>query len=231
MLGGHYFLAQTVRTNTDRSITLVVLPLSGEEEADLANLRPGPFGGGSTLPFAWNNDAGTIRIKDVQSEMVGNDHAWTITLTPVSSGSGNYFGEVSLNTGNRAYSADEIAKLRAARILINDPPLKSDQQMRTYDQDSFLESHIRGIGGHCEVRESPIRAVYAQYSRSPNWKEYARLQAVYMLKTSGTVDHILELTFGNVRSGKLPVKFRGRRERRGSGESTLIEITGLCPLS
>jgi hypothetical protein len=217
--------------NTDRSITLVVLPVSGEEEADLANLRPGPYGGGSTLPFAWNNDAGTIRIKDVQSEMVGDHHAWTITLTPVSSGSGNYFGDVSLNTGSRTYSADDIARLRASRILINDPPLKSDQQIRTYDTEIFLESHIRGIGGQCEVRESPIRAVYAQYSRSPYWKEYARLQAVYMLKSSGTVDHILELTFGNVRFGKMPVKFRGRRERPGSEEATLIEITGLCPLS
>ena len=80
------------------------------------------------------------------------------------------------------------------------------------------------------MRSCPIRSVYAEYGRNPNWKHYARLQAVYLLKASGTVDHILELTLGAVRAGRLPVRFRGRRSRMGSEKSTVIEINGVCPL-
>jgi hypothetical protein len=229
MLGRHYFLAQTVRSNGDGTITLVVSPADGEAEANLASLRPGPYGGGSTLPFAWNNDAGSARVKEVESEMTGGRHAWTITLTPQDGGSGGVFNEMSINTRNETYSADDIAKLRAGRILLNDPPERSDQD-RSSGTHSFLENYIRGSSGRCEVRVSPIRSVYADHGRNPNWKHYARLQAVYTLKASGTVDHILELSLGAVRSGRMPVKFRGRRSRDGSEKSTIIEIKGACPL-
>ena len=229
MLGRHYFIAQTVRTNKDGSITLVISPDDGEQVANLDGLRPGPYGGGSTLPFAWNNDAGSARVKDVESEMAEGRHVWTITLTPRDGGSGGGFTEMSINTGGKTYSADDIAKLRAGRILLNDPPERSDHNYG-FDTDSFLESSIRGSSDRCDVRVSPIRSVYAEHRQNPNWKHYARLQAVYMLKVSGTVDHILELNFGAVRSGGLPVRFRGRRDRLGSEKSTFIEITGVCPL-
>ena len=229
MLGRHYFLAQAVRSNKDGTITLVISPASGEEEADLASLRPGPYGGGSTLPFAWNNDAGSARIKEVESEMAVGRHAWTITLTPQDAGSGGVFNEMSINTGSQTYSADDIARLRAGRILLNDPPERSEKGSN-YDTGGHLETYIRGSGGRGEVRVSPIRSVYAEHGRSSNWKHYARLQVVHTLKVSGTVDHILELKLGSVRSGRLPVSFRGRRDRRGSDKSTIIELSGTCPL-
>jgi hypothetical protein len=216
MLGRHYFLAQCVKSNKDGTITLVTLPPNGEEEANLSGLRPGPYGGGSTLPFAWNNDAGMARVKEVESEMAGGRHAWTITLTPQDGGSGGVF--------------DDIARLRAGRILLNDPPPKADSE-RSYDMlDTMLEGYIQGSGGRSQVRESPIHAVHAEHSRNPNWKHYARLQVVHTLKVSGTIDHILELTFGPVRSGRLPIRFRGRRDKRGSDKSSVIEISGTCPL-
>jgi Caspase domain len=229
MLGRNYFLAQSVKSNKDGNIVFVVSATNGDEESNLAGLRPGPHGGGSLLPFAFNNDAGSARVREVESEMAGSRHDWTITLTPQESGSGGFSHEMSINTGSQTYSADDIARLRAGRILLNDPSERSDQS-RSYGTDSHLESYIRGISGRFEVRVSPIRSVYAEHGRSPNWKHYARLQAVYTLKASGTVDHILELTLGVVRSGKMSVKFRGRRSRLGSEKSTTIEITGVCPL-
>ena len=75
MLGRHYFLAQAVRSNKDGSSTLVVSPADGEEEANLASLRPGRYGDGLTLPFAWNNDAGSARVREIESEMAGGRHA------------------------------------------------------------------------------------------------------------------------------------------------------------
>lgn len=230
LLGRYYFLAQAVRTNKDGTFTLVISPSDGEEAANLANLRPGPYGGGSTLPFAWNNDAGSARVKEVESEVVGGTHAWTVTLTPQDVGSGGVFNEMSINTGGKNYSADDIARLRAGRILLNDPPPRSGSE-RSYDMmGTMLEGYIQGSGGRSQVHESPIRAVYAEHGRSPNWKHFARLQVVHTLKVSGTVDHILELTFGPVRAGRLPVRFRGRRDKRGTDKSTVIELSGSCPL-
>ena len=109
------------------------------------------------------------------------------------------------------------------------PPERSDKGSN-YDTGGYLETYIRGSGGRGEVRVSPIRSVYAEHGRSPNWKHYARLQVVHALKVSGTVDHILELKFGSVRSGRLPVHFRGRRDKRGSDKSTIIELSGTCPI-
>ena len=121
MLGRHYFLAQVVRSNKDGTFTVVIWAASGEEEANLARLRHGPYGGGAILQFAWNNDAGSARVKEVESEMAGGRHVWSMTLTPQDGGSGSVFNEMSINTGNQTYSADDIARFRAGRILLNDP--------------------------------------------------------------------------------------------------------------
>ncbi len=229
MLDRHFFLTQTIRSNRDGSITLVITSTSGDEEVNLVSLRPGPYGGGSTIPFAWNNDAGSVRVKDMESIMDEGRHVWTVNLTPQDGRAWGALSEMSINTGNRMYSADDIARLRVGRILLNDPPEASDRD-RSFTTDSYLESYIRGSSGTCEVRASPIRSIFAEHRGDRNWKHYARLQAVYKLKASGTVGHILELTFGAVRSGGLPVRFRGRRDRPGSDKPTLFEISGVCPL-
>ncbi len=229
MLGRHYFLAQSVKSNKDGTISLVISPASGDEEANLANMRPGLYGGGSTLPYAWNNDAGSARVREVESEMAGGRHFWTITLAPQDGGSGGNFGDVSIETNGRRYTGEDIAKLRAGRILLNHPP-EEPGKGHNYGTDGILESYIRGSSGRCEVRGSPIRQVYSEHGRSRNWKQFARLKAIFTLKASGTVDRILELTLGAVRAGKLSVKFRGRRSQSGSEKSSDMEIQGECPL-
>lgn len=228
LLGQHYFRAQTIKSSKDGSTTLVISPANGDEEANLAGFRPGPFGGGPVLPFAWNNEAGSAQVSEVESELAGNRPVWTIMLSPQDKKWGSVLTEMAINTGSKTYSAEDIARLRAGRILLNDPPEVDDRKSLSFNSDSFLESSIRGSSGQGEVRGSPIRQVYAEHGKRPDWKHFARLQAVFRLKTSGTVDHILELELGQVRAGKLAVRFRGRRERFGT--TTVIEITGQCPL-
>ena len=229
MLGQHFFPAQPIHSNRDGSVTLSITSTGGDMDANLVGLRPGPYGGGSTIPFAFNNEAGSARVKDIESVMNGMQHLWTVILTPQDKGVAGAFYDTSLNAGGRSYSADDIAELRAKRILLNDPPEKLDRD-RSFRADGLIESYIRGTNGRSEVRTSPIPGTYAEHRGDRNWKQYARLRAVHLLKASGTVDHILELTFGAVRSGSLPVRFRGRRDRLGSDKSTVIEIKGVCPL-
>ena len=99
-------------------------------------------------------------------------------------------------------------------------------------QTLTVRRSIEGSSSRCPVQECPIRTVYSEHRKHPQWKQFARLRAVYFLKASGTVDHILDLSFGAVRSGQLPVKFRGRRQpKSGYPEPTTIELNGSCPLA
>ena len=230
MLGNHFFLAQTIHANRDGLTTLSIASTDGDQEANLVGLRPGPYGGGSTIPFAWKNEAGSARVKDVESVTDGKRHVWTINLTPQDKTVVGALYEPSYNLGGQSLSADDIAELRAKRILLNDPPEKSDRD-RSHGADGFIESYIRGTNGRSEVRTSPIPGIYAEHRGDRNWKHYARLRAVHLLKTSGTVNHILELEFGAIRSGGVAVKFRGRRDRAGSDKTTVIKFEGVCPLN
>ena len=74
--------------------------------------------------------------------------------------------------------------------------------------------------------------MYAAHGKQQEWKEFARLLAIYYLKASGTVEHVIELKLGAVRAGKVAVAFRGRRRQCYSNvEPTVIEVNGQCSLA
>ena len=56
----------------------------------------------------------------------------------------------------------------------------------------------------------------------------ARLEAVFVLKAGAIVDDILELTIGPISGKKLPVRFRGVRQRHSETET--ISVEGECEL-
>ena len=134
-----------------------------------------------------------------------------------------------MRTNSKTYSPDEIAQLRATRILLNDPVAQQDRALG-FSNDYLLESHIAG-SGRSQILASPIPKIYAAHKGYPVWKDFARLIAVYLLKSTGTIENILELKFGPVKSELFPVSFRGRRRRRYSNEDpAVIEFKGKCPL-
>ena len=221
--------AESVRTNSDGTITLRVTPRDGEQEASVSRLCPSGYGGGQSIAFAYHNDAAQVRVQRAENETAGTHRTWTLTLRPESEGFGGSGFESNLNMNGQAYSADDIATLRARRILLNDPPPSTGRQ--GYDNHSFLESYITGVSGRFSVKECPIRSVYAAHGKQREWKELARLLATYYLKASGTVEHILELKIGTVRAGKVAIAFRGRRRQYYSNvEPTVIEVNGQCQL-
>jgi len=74
------------------------------------------------VPFACNNDAHNVRVKDTETETIGNRHAWKIYLTPEVGGFSSISNEFSVNSGGKTVTADDLAKLRAEWILLNDLP-------------------------------------------------------------------------------------------------------------
>ena len=76
-----------------------------------------------------------------------------------------------------------------------------------------------------------VKKIYQQLQGQPHWKECARLKAVFLLKVTGTIEHVLELKFGPVRGQKMKVSFRGKRPAQYSNKpAAIIEIEGQCEL-
>jgi uncharacterized caspase-like protein len=229
MLGDNFFLADTVRHGSDNKVEVKATTTGGGDAAVFAGMRPGRHGGGSSLPFAVNNDAHLVRVQSVESESAGERQVWTVTLAVEDRGSSGG-SEVTYNVGGKPYTPDAIARLRAGRILLNDPAPRTGPSRGFSAEDSIL-SYVEGSGRY-PVRKCAVRSLHASHGKNPNWKTFARLKAVFLLKAAEVVEHVLDLTIGAVRSGQVAVKFRGRRPQRpGYGEATTLEINGSCPLN
>lgn len=224
MLGDHYFLADHVRQQSQSGLEVVVVPGGGDEEAELAALRPTQYGGRSQIPFAVNNDAHLVHVDHVNTETRTGKQHWTLSLSVTDAGAGTPT-EMTFN----GIGPDELARRRAGRILINDPPPVEDR--RGFSADAMLEQFVGGAMSKYPVRECVVRSVYQQHAKSPHWKEFARLKAVFLLKMTGTVAHVLDLSIGSVSRRAVAIKFRGRRPQPYSNVApVVIEINGSCPL-
>lgn len=229
LLGGFFFQAHSVQQSQDGTFTVKIAPLTTEQEADLESLRPQRHGGGDTLAFAARNDAHLVRVRGCEKDLSGKQPMWTLILAPEEERVGSSGIEATIGEGGHSYSPDEIARLRAGRLLIHNPEPKSSEKHHAHF--SLLENAITG-SGKFQVNDCVIRSMYGQYGKKPYWRELARLHAIFLLKATGTVHHVLDLTIGPVRGGKAAVTFRGRRRQRYSNqESPLIELSGACPLT
>ena len=228
MLDRFFFLAQSVKHGQDGLLVVQIAPASTVEEADLQTLLLQRHGG-KGVPYAVRNDAHLVRVKGCEKDLSGEGPVWKLTLAP-EDGFGGSASEATLTQGDKTYTPDDIARLRAGRILFNDPALQP-QEKRGYDPWSLVESYITGSSSPYPIKECVIRSVFTKYGKNPTWRELARLQAVFLLKATGTVEHILDLTIGPVRRSKVNVTFRGRRRSHYSKvEASVIEVSNNCPL-
>lgn len=224
LLDDSFFFANRVRNQSDGSITIELTPLSGEEEARIAAMRPGQFGSRTPLPFAVNNDAYEVQVEEVVSEHADNQQKWNLRLRSMQRQSA-FPLEMTIN----GVGPDEIARMRAGRILLNDPPPRTGSG---FDHDFLLEGSIAGSSDKYQAKECVIRDVFRKYGKTSEWTEMARLKAVFILKMTGTVEHVIELALGTVHANKVKVSFKGRRSRRYSNvEPEVIEIDGECELA
>ena len=131
-----------------------------------------------------------VRAGQVRSETVADKQLWTLSLLPESHSVGP-LTEMTVN----GIGPDEIARRRAGRILLDDPPFNEDSR-RNLTSDSLVESSIEGACRDYPVRDCVIRNVFQECGQRSEWKEFARLKAVFLLKITDTVEHVVELSFG-----------------------------------
>ncbi|MFL5329177.1 MAG: caspase domain-containing protein [Gemmataceae bacterium] len=226
MLGDNFFIADTVRRSSDNKIEITATSQSSADTAMLNSFRSDRHRHGQALPFAFKNEAHSARVGDVHSEATGKQEKWKLQLKIEEGRFGNPF-EGSFGYGGKTYSADDIARLRAGRVLLNDPAPWTSRGWG-HDGNAGLMSYIEGSGQYT-IKNCVIRDAFVTFGGGTNWKEKARLKALFLLKAAGVVDQVLELVLGQVRANKLSVRFRGIRQP-SRNETTEIAIEGECPL-
>ena len=237
--GGQYFIPIQSASWAPTEIFLELLPESGEQTAFLRSLRIDNINrfARPNFAFALEEDAAWVSPQEVTQTTSGSQTIWKVVLKE-DSGMQNY--GLSKEIGFSCISPDEIAEIRAKRILLNEKPETTNPYtVNVYNQ--LLENQILGRTSSqyeniLQVSESPIPNLYRSYGKEPErFQKFVRLVSVLYLKLSNTCEDILKLDFKLLKSKKLRVKFEGKRRQQYSFysnvEPSIIQVDGICRLS
>lgn len=235
MLGSSFFESQSVDENMDGEITIVMETSSAEEEAVVRRLRPDKFGQSNPIPFAHGNNGVLTTVKNLESSSSGDSQIWTVTLKPEDFEYGGARLEMAYQTNQGHHTPEDFARMRASRLLLNDPPANVDAgNMSDIERinHSMMENFIRGMNSPAEVQDCAIHMIYRSIGDKPEFLIFARLLAVYLIRCASIAEEILELSLGPVHDQVVDVKFRGRRRRKYQNvDPAIIEIEGECSLA
>ena len=227
LLADQFFDARRVLHAADGSIQVEIETSDAEQEEFLHKLKDGRRSTSREIAFAYRNDAFDVNVESVSAESTRGAYVWTVDLSPIEQ---SFRLAVTHSEGNRVYTPDDIAGYRARYILLNEKP-PGMQTARSWSPSFGWQSEVTEKHDGIEVAGA-IATVYASHRTKGNvWRHLAQLKALYLLKVTGTAEHVLELAIGAVKGGKVDVKFRGRCPRRASNvDAVAIEVSGACPL-
>jgi hypothetical protein len=205
LIAGRRFSTSKIEDVQGR-LTLLADKLDGAGEAALRDLskRHGE------VEIAYGNTAASVNIEDVR--ITHGQSVQATLVCRVSERRSESMFEASVGVGGgKSLSADDIATMRATRILFNDPP--ESKHAHSFDSvEMFIKGGMRGA---MEIMESPIPRLLEGLPRGERatW-EALRLALIVQLRMSGTVEHIEKLRL-IVRGGRLVrIEFRGRRAKQ-----------------
>ena len=230
-LNNRYSQVDSVNEMEDGSLAINVSSTSAEDDAFFKSLRTQPYQRNEPIPYAYQNDGGLARVNAVTSNALPSGKVWSLVLKPEDMNP-SMFHEMAFN----GISTDEIAEMRARLLLLNELPAGRNgrkSQGSSDLNDLMLLSFIRGISGRMKVPGSLFAILWEQFQgKEDQFLPLARLWAVFGLKASATVEHILELTVGPRQGNMLHVRFRGKRYKQYSNaEAAIIEVEGECDLT
>lgn len=235
LLNEQFFPVETYSHTASGQLTVQIPSRSIQDDTALSALRPS-LGQSPLMKFAYQNDGFLVRVKQIEAISRNDCQIWTLTLQPETDKNRKLTPEQPQKVGKRTYSADEIAQLRARRLLLNDPPklqMLGNAQLFTpaMAEREVLENILKG-DGLTQSDACVLQALYPTYKDRPKvFLELARLQAIYYLKVGGIVDRILELSLGPIAQGKVHVRFRAKRRHvYVDVPPTPIEFEGDCPV-
>jgi hypothetical protein len=226
LLHDYFVRAAGIEYHADGTLTVEVTARSAAESAAIQLLHPGRPDRPRSVAFAHGDDGLVASVIRLGGRTSGSKQVWSVTLKPEDGSHSSAATEANV----QGHSAEEIAQMRAGRLLLNDPPPPATcRQGAGFD---MVEMYVRGVGTRFQADACILKEVYASYQDQPDLLlPYARLRTVYALKVSRCVEQVLELRLGPVYEGKCHVRFRGRRARRYSNvDPFVISLEGDCPL-
>jgi hypothetical protein len=212
------------RAELGDQLSLELVPEDAKTSAILSGLRSRK---GSRIGVAYALTPIYGRLQEAKQSFVNGEERWILTITPSTEHIQALFAEMSF--GDR--SADEIAALRARRILLNDQLPKTAaggvDQLNAVTLDVF----VSGLNTPIAVSQSPFPAVYKTLGDD---KEYflavCRLFGILYLYLSATVERVHELELA-LHGTVLSVKFEGQRPRKFSNvQPVILRVAGECQL-
>lgn len=129
------------------------------------------------------------------------------------------------------HSAEQIAELRARRILLNELTPSSGRGFPREVLDTVFDTFISGQG-FVTIPESPLPRLRHAFPDDDSFLDAARLMAVLCLRLSGVVEHVLKLDLTLLHSTRLRVSFEGQRHQRFTNVPPyVIKVDGECDLA
>lgn len=182
----------------------------------------------NAIAIAYNDTAKTAKVWSIEQLIEGGKEWWQVELEEDQYVGWNQF-EFSMNS----VSADQIAEMRARRILLNED--LSNYYAGRIDRMTLqlLENSVAGNNPMLSVIESPFPRLFKDLRSSHlNFVECARLYAVLLLILTKTVQQINRLDLRIAADSKLNVTFVGTRAPKYFDKPpTQITLEGVCPLS
>lgn len=234
LLDSSFYRAQKVATGSDGKISIFIPSGSAEIDSQIEALKPSGFGRSRTVAYAHGNNAWITSVDSITSESSNGKTVWKVSLAPEDVEYGGGMMDVTFNTGGKTYSPDDFARMRAGRILLNEPPPVDDNNRYSVDriQQMSIEMYIRGSGTPVSVESCVIQDVFRQIGTDQEkFLQLARLTAIYYLRASGVFEHVTKAIVGPVSADSVHVEFIGTRGKKYSNRDPVsFAIVGDCPL-
>lgn len=206
-------------------LALDLLPDDARQTAFLLDIKNQPFR--PEMAATFGNNAVQGQISKAVTVHEGRQEVWRVRLKPSKDG-GRYSALADFAFNN--YTPEDIAELKARRILLNE----KGQIARGRDRlsDGIIESMITRDNGLIREVKSPLPELFSLYGHDEKYfLETARLMSVLYLRLSGVVEHIFQLQL-KMKEGFVSVEFEGQRALRYANQPAhIIKFSGDCSLN
>ena len=205
-------------------VTLSLVPSDARQIVALSELehnRREPIG------LAYNLTALFVRLKAIE-HIIEQEEVWHLELEEDEYATRGGSFEFSMV----GYSTDELAELRARRILLDEKLDLLFGGKGDLNRQMLENSLQGGYDSKFSVSRSPFPELYSDFGgEAEDFTEVARLYAVLLLLLTHTVSQILKLDLALLSNGTLTVDFEGSRPPHYSAEKPpLIHVRGTCDL-
>lgn len=223
MIDKEFYRLEADKTQRDQTVILRLSPLTVAQAAHLRSLQPTAFARTAGVACAYGIEAAVLQIQSVESETTAGKSTVTLTLTPSHHAQPNHFG---LEFTYQNYGPEEIARMRACLILLNEPLPRDLARLVPSIQIGFQNTPLM------EITEGIFPALWGRLNTTTQgFLPKAWLWAAFMLKASGIVETITTLELGPVNKKVMRICFQGKRKQIYSNqEPHIIKIEGECRL-